>query len=83
MSISGKSCMQFSGYEMNNFKFELTQFDDDNKEFKIMPKFKKTVLDCGDDKYKVKLIFSLNASDENPLPFNMEALCGRIVVTVP
>ena len=68
---------------MNNFKFELTQFDDDNKEFKIMPKFKKTVLDCGDDEYKVKLIFSLNASDENPLPFNMEALCGRIVVTVP
>ena len=83
MSITGKSCMQFNGYEVNNFKFELTQYDDDTKEFKIMPEFTKSVRDCGDDKYKVQLIFSLNATDENPLPFNMEvAMTGGFTIVM-
>lgn len=75
--------MQFNGYEVNNFKFELTQYDDDTKEFKIMPEFTKSVRDCGDDKYKVQLIFSLNATDENPLPFNMEvAMTGGFTIVM-
>jgi len=72
MSNSAKSCMQFKGYEINSMHFELSKNDINNKEIKISPTFGMTVEDCGKDEYKVQLTFSLKASDENPLPFNID-----------
>jgi len=82
-SNSAKSYMQFNGYEVNSIDFNLSQYYEDNKEFKISPSFGKTVTDCGDNKYKVQLNFSLKASDENPLPFNMEVLMtGKFTISI-
>lgn len=74
MLTSAKSCMQFNGYEVNNIQFSLSQFYEKSKEFQISPTFDMAVTDLGDDKYEVQIMFSMKASDENPLPFNMEVV---------
>lgn len=72
--MSVKSCMQFNGYEVNKIHFDLSQYYESNKEFQISPTFGMRLNDLGEDKYKVQLSFLIKASEENPLPFNLEVV---------
>ena len=81
--MQDKSVLQFLGYEVDKMHFEKIDHNFGAGEVQLVPRFKKSVNDLGDDFYNVTVGIIIDQSQGDHLPFELcVELTGRFKLLI-